>query len=223
MVLWFERRNILSNNKIVIIDYNMGNLRSVQKAFEKSGCAAVITNDIKKIQDADKIVLPGVGAFRDGMKHLEKLGLIGVLSNEVLKCKKPFLGICLGMQLLANKSFENGETRGLGFINAEVLKFDFIENNDTLKVPHVGWNNVKYTHNKNILFEQVEDNSDFYFVHSYYFKPKEDVSTSITDYGIDFVSSVRKNNIYAFQFHPEKSQKVGLKVISNFVKLKEGI
>ena len=208
----------MSSNKIVIIDYNMGNLRSVQKAFENVGCDATVTNDHDTIRDSDKIVLPGVGAFKDGMKQLEELGLIDILNKKVIKDKKPFLGICLGMQLIANKSYENGETNGLGWIDAKVVKFNFSNSSKKLKVPHVGWNNINFK-NRNILLNDIPNNSDFYFVHSYYFKTNEDVVTSITDYGIDFVSSVNRDNIYAFQFHPEKSQKVGLKILENFVNL----
>lgn len=206
------------NNQIVIIDYNMGNLRSVQKAFEKVGCDAVITNNHEIIKNASKIVLPGVGAFKDGMKNLEELGLIDILNEEILKNKKPFLGICLGMQLIAKKSYENGETDGLGWVDAEVVKFDFTDYDKKLKIPHVGWNNVNYKNN-NVLFDGIANKSDFYFVHSYHFQTKDDIVTSTTDYGFDFVSSVNKNNIYAFQFHPEKSQIVGLKLIENFVNI----
>ena len=221
MALLSEKKIILSNSMVVIIDYKMGNLRSVQKAFEKVGCDAVITNDIETIKSASKIVLPGVGAFADGMKHLNKLGLIDVLNEEVIKNKKPFLGICLGMQLIANKSYENSETDGLGWIDAEVVKFDFASLDKKLKIPHVGWNNILYQ-NENILFTNIPNNSDFYFVHSYHFKTDENVITSTTDYGFDFISSINKDNIYAFQFHPEKSQEVGLKIIENFVNLEGG-
>eukprot|EP01156_Anaeramoeba_ignava_P017848 Anaeramoba_ignava/a90155_52.p4 GENE.a90155_52~~a90155_52.p4 ORF type:complete len:198 (-),score=9.59 a90155_52:1235-1828(-) len=193
----------------------MGNLRSVQKAFKKLGSNAIITNDIDIIKDSSKIVLPGVGSFKDAMRHLEELNLIELLNNEVLSKRKPFLGICLGMQLIASKSYENGETDGLQWIDAEVVKFEFDE--QKLKVPHVGWNNVNIKGN-NPLYEGIEDNSDFYFVHSYHFKTEdENIISSITDYGFDFVSSVRKDNIFAFQFHPEKSQTVGLKLIENFI------
>ncbi len=197
----------------------MGNLRSVQKAFEKVGCNAVITNNHDIIREADKIVLPGVGAFKDGMKNLEELGLIDILNEEVLKNKKPFLGICLGMQLIAKKSYENGETEGLGWVDAEVVKFNFSNQDKKLKIPHVGWNNVHYQNNST-LFKDVLNNSDFYFVHSYYFKTNENIVTSTTDYGFNFVSSINKDNIYACQFHPEKSQIVGLKVIENFINIK---
>lgn len=196
----------------------MGNLRSVQKAFEKVGCDAIISSDIEVIKNASKIVLPGVGAFRDGMKYLEELGLTDVLNEEVINNKKPFLGVCLGMQLISKKSYENKETLGLGWIDAEVVKFDFSDLERNLKIPHVGWNNVNYK-NKSLLFDGITDDSDFYFVHSYHFKTAEDVVTSTTNYGFNFVSSINKDNIYAFQFHPEKSQTLGLKILENFVNL----
>ncbi len=205
-------------SQIVIIDYNMGNLRSVQKAFEKVGSNAIITKDHEEIRNASKIVLPGVGSFKDGMKHLEELGLIDVLNEEIIQKKKPFLGICLGMQLIANKSYENGETSGLNWIDAQVVKFDFSSQTKKLKIPHVGWNELTFN-NKNRLFNDIEEHSDFYFVHSYHFKTNEDIVTSYTDYGFNFTSSVNKENIYAFQFHPEKSQTLGLKLIENFVNL----
>lgn len=208
------------NNKIVIIDYNMGNLRSVQRAFEKVGSDVIITNNHNIIKQADKIVLPGVGSFKDGMKHLEELGLVDILNEEVIGNKKLFLGICLGMQLISNKSYEHGETNGLGWIDGEVVKFDFSKKK--LKTSHVGWNNVQYK-NKNTLFDGVPDESDFYFVHSYHLKTNENIVTSVTDYGFDFVSSLKKDNIFAFQFHPEKSQEVGLRIIKNFVNLEYGL
>jgi len=211
----------LSNNKIVIIDYNMGNLRSVQKAFEHVGSKPIISNDKDIIKNADKIVLPGVGSFKDGMKNLEKLDLVSILNDLVIKEQKPFLGICLGMQLIANKGYENGESEGLKWINAEIVKFNFEGCVKKLKIPHVGWNNVTFKNN-NDLFVGISNNSDFYFVHSYYFKTNENnYITSITDYGIKFASSIQKDNIYAFQFHPEKSQNLGLKLIKNFVELKK--
>jgi len=207
----------LSDN-IVIIDYKMGNLKSVEKAFAKVGADVIISNDSQIIKNASKIVLPGVGAFKDGMKYLKELGLIDVLHKEVLQNKKPFLGICLGMQLIAKKSYENGKTEGLGWIDGMVVKFD----SSNLKVPHVGWNNVTYK-KENVLFKDIPNSSDFYFVHSYHFTSLEDAVTSSTDYGDDFVSSLQKENIFAVQFHPEKSQKVGLKFLENFVSFERKI
>jgi glutamine amidotransferase len=199
---------------IVIIDYGMGNLRSVQKAFENIGESAVISNDLSLIQNASKLVLPGVGAFKDAMHNLRELGLIDVLNNEVIRNKKPFLGICLGMQLIATKSYEFGETQGLGWIDAEITRFASTE----LKIPHVGWNNVKFS-NPSPLFKNIPDDSDFYFVHSYYFDADRTYATGICDYGTEFIASVQHENIFATQFHPEKSQTHGLKIIENFSKL----
>ena len=197
----------------------MGNLRSVQKSFEQHGCQATISNELDVIKNAEKIVLPGVGAFKDGMQNLIELNLIGILNQEIMQNKKPFLGICLGMHLIANKSYEKGETNGLSWINADVVIFDSKTGSNNLKVPHVGWNNVKYkTHSH--LFDGIEDNQDFYFVHSFHFKTSEDIVTSTTNYGIDFVSSIQKDNIYGFQLHPEKSQIAGLKIIKNFIDVK---
>ncbi len=207
--------NTLSDN-IVIIDYKMGNLRSVQKAFEKSGCNAIISSEHDVIRGADKIVLPGVGSFQDGMKNLFNLDLVDILNQEVLQNKKPFLGICLGMHLIARKGYENGETSGLYWVNAEVVKFDFEKSVKDIKVPHVGWNSAEYV-NCNNLFEGINNKSDFYFVHSYYFKTNEKIVTSTTNHGREFISSIQKDNIYAFQFHPEKSQATGLKIIKNFI------
>jgi len=217
MAHWLGRKSILSDN-IVIIDYKMGNLKSVEKAFAKVGADVIISNDSQIIKNASKIVLPGVGAFKDGMKYLKELGLIDVLHKEVLQNKKPFLGICLGMQLIAKKSYENGKTEGLAWIDGIVVKFD----SSNLKVPHVGWNNVTYK-KENVLFKDIPNSSDFYFVHSYHFTSLEDAVTSSTDYGDDFVSSLQKENIFAVQFHPEKSQKVGLKFLENFVSFERKI
>jgi len=205
--------SILSDN-VVIIDYRMGNLRSVQKAFEVNNCQAIISDNLNVIEQADKIVLPGVGSFKDGMKNLDSLGLIDVLSQEVVQNKKPFLGICLGMHLIANVGYENGQTSGLSWVDAEVVRLDPTAEN--LNIPHVGWNSVNYN-NQSDLYHGIEDNHDFYFVHSYHFRTKEDVVSGTTNYGVDFVSSIQKNNINAFQFHPEKSQTAGLRIIKNFI------
>ncbi len=198
---------------IAIIDYGMGNLASIAKALEYVGGEVVITNDKSKIAKANKIVLPGVGAFADGIKKLKELELDKVLEEEILGDKKPFLGICLGMQLLAQKSFEFGEHEGLGFVEAEVK----LLSNKDVRVPHVGWDNIELKKESKI-FEKVKNGSDFYFVHSYYFEPKDkDIVSSICDYGQKFVASIEKDNIFATQFHPEKSQKDGLQILENFV------
>jgi len=215
---WLEKRSILLNKLIAIVDYNMGNLRSVEKSFSQHNCQVVITNDHKIISKADKVVLPGVGSFKDGMRELQRLQLTDILNKAIIIDKKPFLGICLGMQLIAKKSFENGETEGLGWIDADVVKFDFSDSENNLKVPHVGWNSVAFKNNCS-LFNEIPNDSDFYFVHSYHYKLYEDVSTGETRHGEIFTSSIQKNNIYGFQFHPEKSQSTGLKIISNFVNL----
>ena len=203
-----------SDNLIAIIDYHMGNLRSVEKAFQKIGAQVVITNDPRLIRHADKIVLPGVGAFKEGMGKLKALNLIAFLNEEVIGNKKFFLGICLGMQLLGSKSYETEETPGLNWIQGDVVKFE----GEHLKVPHVGWNNISFVKTK-AVFENIPDQTDFYFVHSYYFKPETEYVVSLTNYGIDFASAVNKENIYGCQFHPEKSQKFGLEILKNFVNL----
>jgi glutamine amidotransferase len=208
---------MLSDNTIAIIDYDMGNVRSVEKAFQKIGARVVITNEHRIIENADKIVLPGVGAFKEGMEKLKQLNLIDFLNKEVIKNKKYFLGICLGMQLVGSKSYEMEETLGLNWIKGDAVKF----NAENLKVPHVGWNNITFT-KPNVLFQNIPDQTDFYFVHSYYFKSETQCVTSLANYGLDFVSSVNKDNIFGCQFHPEKSQKFGLEILKNFVNLKHG-
>ena len=206
----------MSDSKIAIIDYNMGNLRSVEKAFQKIGANVVITNDHNVINHADKIVLPGVGSCKEGVENLRQLNLINLLNTQVIENKKFFLGICLGMQLLGSKSYEMEETPGLNWIKGEVVKF----NAQKLKVPHVGWNTVRFTRS-NALFEKIPDKTDFYFVHSYYFRAETECAACLTDYGIDFVSSVNKGNIFGCQFHPEKSQKFGLEILKNFGNFKK--
>jgi len=202
------------SQKIVIINYGMGNLRSVQKAFEKIGFDVVISNEHDAIKSADKIVLPGVGAFGDAMKNLNKLGLVEILNKEVLVNKKPFLGICLGMQLIAKKSQEFGETEGLSWIDANIVKFP----QSVLKIPHVGWNEINLE-KSSPLFKNIPDKKDFYFVHSYYFKADKEYCIASCDYGINFICAVQKENIFATQFHPEKSQIYGLEILKNFVNL----
>jgi glutamine amidotransferase len=198
--------------KVAIINYEMGNVASVEKAVKFLGLTSIITNDPIEIQGSDFIILPGVGAFAQGMKNLIKMGLIDVLNNEVLVNKKPFLGICLGMQLLASKGFEPDETKGLNWIEGDVIKMK----EPMLPIPHLGWNNIS-TH-KNITLEQF-DNKDFYFIHSYHFKVKNELEiAAVVNYGKEYVSIIKKNNILATQFHPEKSQSIGLEFLKMFFK-----
>ena len=201
------------SNNVAIINYGMGNLRSVQKALEKIGQKSIITNNHEVIKQAKKIILPGVGAFKDAMANLHKLGLVEVLNQEVIEKKKPFLGICLGMQLIAKSSEEFGETTGLNWIDAKIVKFP----KSDLKIPHVGWNEMNFK-NSSKLFDNIPDKKDFYFVHSYYFKTNEEFCIGKCDYGINFICAIQKENIFAIQFHPEKSQSYGLEILKNFTK-----
>ena len=197
---------------IAIIDYGMGNLRSVQKAFEYIGQSAKITERAVDLEDASHIVLPGVGAFKDAMTALGQSGIVDTLKKEIAK-GKPFLGICLGMQMLFDKSCEDGEYDGLGLIKGQVVRFD-----TKLKVPHIGWNELQLK-KRTRLFDGVDD-MNFYFVHSYHASGcnLEDVETTC-NYDYEFVSSVNKDNVWGAQFHPEKSGDTGLKLLSNFAKI----
>lgn len=197
---------------IVIIDYGMGNLRSVQKGFEKVGSQAVVTSDPNTVLKADKIVLPGVGAFPACMENLTKLNLIEPI-REVIREGKPFLGICMGLQVLFDEGEEFGPHPGLGIIPGKVVRFKLAKK---YKIPHMGWNRIRKKRRLPLLAE-IEDNSYFYFVHSYHVIPKDpNVIVTMTDYGRDFVSSIAKENIFACQFHPEKSQALGLKILKAF-------
>ncbi|WP_297445594.1 imidazole glycerol phosphate synthase subunit HisH [Desulfurobacterium sp.] len=200
---------------IAVIDYGMGNLRSVSKAVEYVGGNVVVTDKTHKIKDAEAIILPGVGAFKDAVKNLKERNLWEVIIREVEK-GKPFLGICLGLHLLFKKGYEFGEEEGLGIIKGKVVRFELPHE---YKIPHMGWNQVSIKKESRFL-NGIKNGEFFYFVHSYYVKP-EDVSVILTttDYGIDFVSSIEKENIIATQFHPEKSQKAGLKLLSNFLEM----
>jgi len=200
---------------IAIIDYEMGNLRSVQKAFERVGHQATVTSDPAVLADAAKIVLPGVGAFRDAIAALRTRKLDDPI-RAAIESGKPFLGICLGLQLLFDRSFEDGTYEGLGIVPGEVVRFNVpVE----YKVPHMGWNQVEFRRRPPI-FEGVEDKAHFYFVHSYYVVPKNDsyVATE-TEYPRAFCSSIWRDNLFAVQFHPEKSQAAGLRVLKNFAEL----
>lgn len=198
---------------IAIIDYGMGNLRSVQKAFEAVGAPAQIIQEAKEIKSAEKMVLPGVGAMAGAMQRLEELGLVSVI-KEVIKKGKPFLGICLGMQLLFNESEEGGKVHGLGVIPGSVKKFR------SLKVPHIGWNQLK-KQKPCPLFEGVEPDAFVYFCHSYFCQPEDrTIIATETNYGVNFASAICKDNLWAVQFHPEKSQQLGLRMLKNFSLLK---
>ena len=202
--------------KIAIIDYGMGNIHSVAKAVALFGAKPIIANKKSDISSCDKIVLPGVGAFDDAILELEKQDLISVIKQQVNQ-KKPFLGICLGLQLLFGSSQEAKINPGLSILGGEVVKFSAGEN---LKVPHMGWNDLEIVAGNCPLLNGVADSSQVYFCHSYYPKPTdESIIAAVTDYGVKFSSVVWKDNVYGAQFHPEKSQDVGLRIIKNFVEL----
>ena len=200
---------------IAIIDYQMGNLRSVQKGFERVGHEAAITSDPAMIASASKLVLPGVGAFADAVAELRRRDLVEPI-KEAIAAEKPFLGICLGLQLLFDRSFEDGEHEGLGVLPGEVRKFDVPPE---YKVPHMGWNQVGYR-NRPPIFAGVEDLAHFYFVHSYYVVPTDEaIVAGEASYPDPFCAMIWRDNLFATQFHPEKSQGAGLKVLGNFAEL----
>ncbi|MFA6530276.1 MAG: imidazole glycerol phosphate synthase subunit HisH [Candidatus Micrarchaeia archaeon] len=200
---------------IAIVDYGMGNLRSVAKALEYLGGQAIISNKKEDIKSAERIVLPGVGAFGNAMENIRRLDIIETMENEVLDNKKPFLGICLGMQLLGSVGYELGVNKGLGWIPGKVMKIKAEEMG--LKVPHVGWNGIKIT-KESPLLNGITDGTAFYFVHSYALKPDDSGTIVATcQHGEEFAAAIQKGNIFATQFHPEKSQKDGLKVLKNFM------
>ncbi|MFQ5329340.1 MAG: imidazole glycerol phosphate synthase subunit HisH [Thermodesulfobacteriota bacterium] len=202
---------------IAIIDYDMGNLRSVQKGFERVGHEAVVTREPATIGNASHVVLPGVGSFRECMENLTRYGLVEPITKAI-DSGKPFLGICLGLQLLFTESDEFGSCRGLDIIKGQVVHFsqEFRDTHPALKIPHMGWNDIEIKRRAPIL-DGVENHSFLYFVHSFYVVPEEaGVVATTTDYGGDFASSIWKENIFACQFHPEKSQAVGLKLLKNF-------
>ena len=207
---------------IAIIDYGMGNLRSVQKGFEKVGHEAIVTSDPATIMDASHVVLPGVGAFPDCMRNLDEKGLLDIVP-KVINSGRPFLGICLGLQLLFTESEEFGIHKGLDIIKGRVVKFDFSAQSleaSHLKVPHMGWNTVAVKRRPPAM-EGIDEGAYFYFVHSYYVVPEDEkVVATTTAYGVEFASSIWKDNLFATQFHPEKSQEKGLRILKNFGDIK---
>ena len=207
---------------IAVIDYGMGNLRSVQKALEHVGAKVIVTNDPKLIISADSVVLPGVGAFKDCMANLTQLKLVDPI-RKFIDGGKPFLGICLGLQVLFEESEEYGPVAGLGILPGKVLKFTSASSETKggppIKIPHIGWNNIEVK-KKVPLFDKLGTESYFYFVHSYYVVPEDQsIVATVTNYGVEFVSGIQYRNIYAFQFHPEKSQTVGLSLLERFSNL----
>ncbi len=198
---------------IAILDYGMGNLKSVEKALQKVGAETIVTSSPDKILIAEGLVLPGVGAFKDCMNNLKEYGLINPL-HQFIQSGRPFLGICLGLQLLFSESTEFGLHKGLDILRGKVVRFP---ENWAIKIPHMGWNTINIK--KGVPFLQnMEDKSYFYFVHSYYVVPEdESIVVSTTHHGIEFVSSICHNNIFACQFHPEKSQQLGLGILRRFM------
>ena len=200
---------------IAIIDYDAGNIKSVEKALQKLGADVLVTKDAKEILQADKVILPGVGAFGDAMANLKKFGLNKVI-YEVVEKGTPFLGICLGLQLLFERSDETPGVAGLGILKGEILR---IPDKEDLKIPHMGWNSL-HLQNEGRLFKGLSEQSYVYFVHSYYLKAEdEQIVKATTDYSVNIHASVEKDNVFACQFHPEKSSDVGLQILKNFVEL----
>ena len=206
---------------VTIVDYQSGNISSVINSFTEGAKDKVnleVTSDIKKIKSSDKIVLPGQGSFKSCVDSLNNInGLVDALKEFAITDKKPLLGICVGLQMFANIGYEENETKGLGWISGKVSKID--NKNGRYKLPHIGWNQINILKNSNI-FKDIENNSHMYFVHSYEFIPDDKkVISSTTNYSSNIVCSVEKENIFGTQFHPEKSDKLGLKILENFIKI----
>jgi imidazole glycerol-phosphate synthase subunit HisH len=197
---------------IAVVDYGMGNLKSVTNAFQKLKADVVITQDKKAIEESKAIVLPGVGAFGKCIENLKRLDLLDFIKDQIMN-DKLYLGICLGMQILFESSEEAPGVKGMGFVKGTVPKF-----RSDLKVPHMGWNSIERVKGAEVL-DGINDGEFFYFVHSYYCLPEEDVIATKTSYGIDFASSIQKKHVFACQFHPEKSQRVGLALLRNFLNI----
>ena len=203
---------------IGIIDYDAGNIRSVEKAMKYLGQDVCITRDRDTLLQADKVILPGVGSFGDAMNHLQEYGLVAVI-HELTELEKPFLGICLGLQLLFERSEESPGVEGLGILKGEILK---IPETEGLKIPHMGWNSL-HIQNSGRLFKDIPENTYVYFVHSYYLQAEEkEIVKATTQYSTCIHASVEKGNVFACQFHPEKSSRWGLKILENFAALEAG-
>lgn len=200
---------------IAIIDYDAGNVKSVEKALQFLGEEVIITRDKEEILSADRVVLPGVGAFGDAMEKLHNYGLIDVI-KEVVSRKTPFIGICLGLQLLFDSSEESPGVKGLGILPGKIVR---IPEKEGIKVPHIGWNSLTYP-NSGRLYQGIKEDSYVYFVHSYYLQAEDpDIVVAQTQYGVDIQASVEKDNVFACQFHPEKSSSVGMTILKNFINI----
>ncbi|MFQ5571604.1 MAG: imidazole glycerol phosphate synthase subunit HisH, partial [Rhodothermales bacterium] len=206
-----------SNVMIVIVDYKMGNLRSILNMLKKIGAPATITSDVEEIRSADRLILPGVGSFDHGMRNIRERGLLDVLNEKVLQKKTPVLGICLGMQLLSRRS-EEGHLPGLGWIAADTIRFHFNGEQQDLKIPHMGWNTVEVARDDSLFQNLTGEDTRFYFVHSYHVVCEHEADVlARTNYGLPFVSSVQHGHILGTQFHPEKSHRYGMHLLKNFV------
>ena len=202
---------------IAIIDYGVGNLFSLKSSFAIIGAEAVVTNDINEIEKADRIILPGVGAFEDAINKLKEQKLDLVLEDQVTK-GKPLMGICLGMQLLFDKSYEYGEHEGLSFIKGKIIPMAGIIPND-LKIPHMGWNALQFKNGKHDIFRYINEYDHVYFVHSYFASDCDENTIAVSDYGYPLTAAVAKDNVIGCQFHPEKSGEVGMKILRAFCEL----
>ena len=201
------------NKKICIIDYGMGNINSVYNALISLNCDPIVTNKKEELNNADAFILPGVGAFPKAIGNLSKLNLIEELKKQVLSKKKNILGICLGMQLLANSSEEGGFNEGLSLIPGKVID---LSNEVKVRVPHIGWNSLK-VYNNSKIFNKIPNGQDFYFVHRYFYQCDSKYVLADTEYGIVFTSAIQHNNIYGVQFHPERSHSMGIRLLKNFI------
>jgi imidazole glycerol-phosphate synthase subunit HisH len=202
---------------IVIVDYKMGNLGSISNKIKKLGHSSVISSDINVIKKARKIILPGIGSFEKAMKNMQELNLIDILNEKALVEQVPLLGICLGMQLVTQKS-EEGNSKGLGWVDGEVVKFK-VKDSLKHKIPHIGWNQISIA-KESLLMKDIPDLSEFYFVHSYYVNPaNQDDTLNETEFECKFTSAIQKENIFGVQYHPEKSHDVGALLLKNFINL----